>query len=258
MTVTCRMLQNLMALALLLVLAGLAGAAESPKPPDAPVNPPKIPNVPVNSQALQILSRACEALSSAKALSYHAEINFDSVLPSDIKLQFAAAMDVATQRPDQLAVDYASDLGGKRLWYDGKTVTVFDPAHMTYATVAAPDSIDKMLEQFAKRNVSIPLEGFDFTHPYERIRGNLLHGTYVGVGDVDGVDCDHLAFMQKGSRLADLDRARKAAPAPQGRHHLHISAHGATVLGAAVALELRSEVPGRILCSADSQECDAN
>jgi hypothetical protein len=215
MTVTRRVLHNLMALVLFLVLAGLAGAAQSPEPPKpsqtpvsapetaaepAPKVAPKAANVPVSPHALQILNRACEVLSSAKAFTYHAEINFDSVLPSDVKLQFAAEMDVALQRPDHLAISYASDLGAKRVWYDGKSVTVVDPAHMTYATAAAPDTIDGMFEQFAKeKNVSIPLEGFDFSHPCQRIRANLIHGTYVGVGDVDGVDCDHLAFLQKSA-----------------------------------------------------------
>jgi len=180
----------LIATALLAVIAGPAGAAEKSKPA-------KPVAVSVNPYALQVLDKACTLLESAKALSYHAEINFDSVLPSGVKLQFAAAMDVAIQRPDHLAVSYASDLGGKRLWYDGKTMTLLDPAHMTYATVAAPASIDAMFEQFAKKKVSIPLEGFDFSHPCERIRGKLIRGTFVGVGDVDSADCDHLAFMQK-------------------------------------------------------------
>ncbi len=206
MTTRHHLLRTLIALALVVVLAGLAGAVESPKPvqspkaPSAPVKPARIPTIPVNPHALEILSRVCEVLSSAKAFTYHAEINFDSVLPSDVKLQFAAAMDVAIQRPDHLAVTYASDLGGKRVWYDGKTVTVLDPAHMTYATAPAPPSIDRMFEEFAReKNVSLPLEGFDFSKPCERIRPTLLHGTYVGVGDVDGVDCDHLAFMEKSN-----------------------------------------------------------
>jgi hypothetical protein len=187
----------MMTVAVLLVLAGLAGAAPFPKSAKFAAMA-KARNAPVSPQALRILNRVCEVLSSAKSLSYHAEINFDSALPSDVKLQFAAAMDVALQRPDRLAVSYASDLGGKRVWYDGKSLTVLDPAHLTYATVAAPPSIDEMLEKFAQRNnMSIPLEGFDFSHPCARIQGNLIHGTYVGVGDVDGVDCDHLAFMQK-------------------------------------------------------------
>jgi hypothetical protein len=197
---TRRVLQNLMVLALFLVLVSLAAAAESSKPPNASVKSPKTPNVPVNPYALQILNRACGVLSSAKAFTYHAEINFDSVLPSYVKLQFAAEMDVAIERPDHLAVSYASDLGAKRVWYDAKSVTVLDPAHMTYATVAAPPTIDQTLDQFAReKNVSLPLEGFDFSKPCERIRPDLIHGTYVGVGDVDGIDCDHLAFIQKGA-----------------------------------------------------------
>jgi hypothetical protein len=200
MLMTRRVLPNLIGLALLLFLAGLAGAAESSKPPNAPSKSPMIPNVPVNPHALQILNRACEVLSSAKAFTYHAEINFDSVLPSDVKLQFAAEMDMAIERPDHLVVSYASDLGAKRVWYDGKSVTVLDPTQMTYATAAAPATIDEMLEQFAReKNVSLPLEGFDFSKPCQRIRPNLIHGTYVGVGDVDGVDCDHLAFIQRGA-----------------------------------------------------------
>jgi hypothetical protein len=185
--------RSLISAALIVVIAGSGGAAEKAKTAQT-AKPAKVL---INPNALRILEQTCTMLSSAKAFSYHAEINFDSVLPSGVKLQFAAAMDVAIQRPDRLAVSYASDLGGKRLWYDGKTVTVLDPAHLTYAMAAAAPSIDQMFEQFARKNVSIPLEGFDFSHPCERIRSKLVHGTYVGVGDVNGTDCDHLAFLQK-------------------------------------------------------------
>jgi hypothetical protein len=71
---------------------------------------------------------------------------FDQVLRSGVKLQFAGALDYAVHRPNELAVDYQSDLGGKRLWYDGKSVTLLDVPHKMYASVAAPDSIDAMME----------------------------------------------------------------------------------------------------------------
>ncbi len=205
-----RVRRILIAVALIAMAAGPAGAAEKSKPAAKPV---KRAAVAINPYAMQVLDKACTLLDSAKALSYHAEINFDSVLPSGVKLQFAAAMEVAIQRPDHLAVSYASDLGGKHLWYDGKNITLLDPAHLTYTTVAAPPSIDRMFEQFAKKKVSIPLEGFDFSHPCERIRGKLLRGTYVGVGDADGIDCDHLAFMQKETDWQIwIERGKQAVP----------------------------------------------
>jgi hypothetical protein len=152
----------------------------------------------IDPLARQVLDGACTLLSSAKTVTYHAEINFDSVLPSHVKLQYAAALDAAIERPNRLAISYKSDLGAKEIWYEGKTLTILDPAHRAYASVAAPDSTDAMLTQAAEeKNLSIPMEGFDFSHPCERIYGDIQRGKYVGINDVGGVDCDHLAFSQR-------------------------------------------------------------
>jgi hypothetical protein len=152
----------------------------------------------IEPQVAAVLDRACALLSSHKLVSYHAEIDFDSVLPSLVKLQYAAAMDVALERPNRLAISYQSDLGAKRIWYNGKTLTIFDSPHMAYASVAAPDSIDAMLAHVAEeKNLSIPLKGFDVSNPCEPVYKAVLRSKYVGLNDVAGVDCDHLAFIQK-------------------------------------------------------------
>jgi uncharacterized protein DUF2092 len=88
-------------------------SAASPASPQAPqaTLPPNI-----DSRADQLLGRSCDDLGSSKAFTFHAEITFDQVLPSNVKLQFAAAAEYAVQRPDQLAVEFHSDLGGKQIW----------------------------------------------------------------------------------------------------------------------------------------------
>ena len=151
----------------------------------------------IDPEVGQALDRACRVLSSAKTVTYHAEITFDSVLPSHVKLQYAAELDAAIKRPNRLAIRYRSDLGAKDIWYDGKTLTIFDSDHGAYADTPAPDSTDAMLLQAAKEtNLSIPLEGFDFDNPCKRVYGLIQRGKYVGLHDVGGVTCDHLAFIQ--------------------------------------------------------------
>ena len=113
----------------------------------------------IDAQVRKVLDNVCHELSSARTATYHAEITFDSVLPSGVKLQYAAAMDTAIKRPDRLAISYKSDLGAKAIWYDGKTLTVYDPAHRAYASVAAPDSIDAMFRQVADEKESIDSTG---------------------------------------------------------------------------------------------------
>ena len=166
-----------------------ASPATSPAPPAAP--PPN-----VDPRAEQLLNRACDDLSSSKAFTFHAEITFDKVLPSDVKLQFAAAADYAVQRPDQFAVDFHSDLGAKEIWYSGTNFTILDPPHMVYASTEVPPSIDEMMEQLETRNLSIPLADLAYSHPCQMFSKGVIYAAYIGVNDVAGEDCDHLAFAK--------------------------------------------------------------
>jgi hypothetical protein len=116
----------------------------------------------VAPMADQVLTKACGLLSSSDSFSFHADILFDQLLPSQVKVQFAAAMDYAVQRPDELAVVYDSDIGAKRIWYHGKTLTVYDPPHGVYATATVPDSIEDMFEYVAQNyHLTMPLADLD-------------------------------------------------------------------------------------------------
>jgi hypothetical protein len=163
-----------------------------------PVSPPAsaAPTPQIAPLANKLMTQACALLGSAKAFTFHAEINFDEALPSDVKLQFAGAMDFALQRPGELAVDYRSDLGAKELWYQNGALTIFDPAHMVYASAAMPPLIKGMLDEQAavKNNLTIPRSDLAYSEPCQRIGKQVIFGGYVGVNDVNGIACDHLAF----------------------------------------------------------------
>ncbi len=187
-------------LTMVLGLTVMTRSAPGAEPAAVPSPLPKTTQTPpaIEPQVEQVLNRACTELSAAKEFSYHAEITFDSVLPSLVKLQYSAAMDAAVVRPNRLAINYQSDLGAKRIWYNGKTLTILDPPHMAYASVAVPDSIDAMLAQVAnEKNLSIPLKGFDVSNPCAVVYKDVLRSKYVGLNDAAGVDCDHLAFIQE-------------------------------------------------------------
>lgn len=182
-----------------------SGGSSGPSPVAASANAPaktssapgSAPSPAIDPQVRTVLDKVCHELSSARTVTYHAEITFDSVLPSGVKIQYAAAMDTAIQRPDHLAISYRSDLGAKVIWYDGKTLTIYDPAHRAYATIAAAASIDAMFRQVAdEKNLSIPLENLDFNDECGRAYRDIQRGKFIGINDVDGTDCVHLGFIQ--------------------------------------------------------------
>jgi hypothetical protein len=190
----------------------------APVPTSAPIqNAPAVQASPapeIDPLAAKLLSRTCETLGAADAFSFHAEVLFDQVLPSAVKVQFAGAIDFAIQRPDELAIDFHSDLGGKELWYRKNTVTIFDRPHMMYASLTVPDSIDEMLDRVSElHNLRLPLSNLAYSDPCLRMRKQILFGTYVGVNDVNGVGCDHLAFSSAKIDLQIwLDRSTNPVP----------------------------------------------
>jgi len=191
-----------------------AAAAESAPAPTAvpPSSQGGMP--PIAPAADKLLAETCRVLGSADAFTFHAEVLFDQVLPSAVKVQFAGEINFALQRPDELAIDYQSDLGGKRLWYQNDTLTIFDQPHQLYARIKVPGSIDAMLDKVAEMHrLTIPLSNFAYSEPCLRLRKQIIFGTYIGVNDVNGVACDHLAFS---SRDIDfqlwLDRSAKPVP----------------------------------------------
>src|SRR5579862_2965246 len=178
----------------------------------APPAPAAVPSI--DPHADELLSKTCAALGTADAFSFHAEILFDKVLPHAVKVQYAAEMNFALQRPDQLMVDYHSDLGGKQLWYQGGTLTIFDEPHQMYASMKVPSSIDTMLDQVEqKQHLTMPLSNLAYSDPCQRIRKQIIFGSYIGVNDVNGVDCDHIAFSSSNIDLQLwLDRSEKPVP----------------------------------------------
>jgi hypothetical protein len=152
----------------------------------------------VTADADQLLQEASAYLASASQFTFHADITFDHVLPSGQNLQFSASEDVALLRPGRLYVEWSGDLGNRQFWYDGTSVTLYDPSSPFYASESAPADIDGMLDKvLSQLDFSPPLSDFLYSHPYDRVRANVQFGIDLGLTDVGGRSCHALAFVEK-------------------------------------------------------------
>jgi hypothetical protein len=182
------------------VIAALA-AAPGVSAQTGPAAPAAVSNAAasvVAEQADRLLKEVGDYIGSAEQFTFHADITFDHVLPSGQKLQFSAAEKVVLQRPGRLYVEWNGDLGARQFWYDGKSVTLYDPAMPFYAREAAPPEIDSMLDQLVpKLDFAPPLADFLYRDPYKSVRGNIQYGFDLGQNGVNGRTCRTLAFVEK-------------------------------------------------------------
>jgi hypothetical protein len=152
----------------------------------------------VAAQANRLLKDMSNYIGSAEQFTFHADVTFDHVLPSGQKLQYSSSEDVALQRPGRLYVQWSGDLGDRRFWYDGTSITLYDPATPFYASESAPPEMDAMLGKLVTQlNFSPPLVDFLYSDPYRSVHGNVQYGIDLGLTSVGGRRCQAFAFVEK-------------------------------------------------------------
>ena len=149
-----------------------------------------------------LLRQMSEELKKAGAFRFHAQINFDDVLVSGQKLQYAGAVDVTVRRPDGVIVDYRDDLSAKRFWYDGKAGTLLDVVHEKYSKADLPGDIDAAVDRLQERyGLALPLADLISSDHFEVLEERALAWGYVGVHDVEGTPAHHIAIVGEDADL---------------------------------------------------------
>lgn len=175
-----------------------AAAASAPGKESAPAVSQKVQAPIIAAEVDRMMRDTSDYLKAAQQLSFHAEINHDDLLPTGQKVQLAASYDVAVRRPDRVYTEYWGDVGGRRFWYDGKTITLYDPDLGVYASEPARPTIDATLEHIIKvLGFTPPLSDLMTSDPYATLRKNVLFGFDVGATQVEGVRCHHFAFVER-------------------------------------------------------------
>jgi len=156
----------------------------------------------IDPQASAILKRSMDYLAGLKAFSVDAHSTLEATLTSGQKLQFDSASTVTLQRPDKLVARRGKgDVVNQAYYYDGKTLTLYNPDQKYYATVKAPPTIEQALD-FARDTLDVvaPASDLLYRDAYAMLMQDTTVGFVVGKSFVGGVRCDQLAF-----RKADVD-----------------------------------------------------
>lgn len=162
---------------------------------DTDATPEKVAPV-VEEQADIVLRQMAEYLGTARAYTFHAEITTEDVILSNIKIQTTASLDIGLRRPNGLYAEYAGDISQRRLWFDGEHFTLLDGVHNVYGELEVPTSLEKTLKELRdKYDSRIPMSFLVINNAYTEIIEKVKFGFYIGLRNVQGTRCHHLAFV---------------------------------------------------------------
>ena len=153
----------------------------------------------IGPRAELILRAMSDYMKSVEQFSFQGKISFDDTLPTGQKIQYSAEIMTAVRRPDRTYTERLGDMGNKRFWYDGKRATVVDGSLGVYATVEdVPGELGALMDNLVEKyDFAPPLADLMYPDFYEAVIEEVQFGFYVGLHDVEGVRCHHLAFVTK-------------------------------------------------------------
>jgi len=173
-------------------------AAKAEQQPAAQPDNPAAPPAPIIEQhALDRLKQMSEKLASTKAFTFHANSFIEVPAVTGQFLTFFTDSDVALQRPNKLRADVSGDVPSFQLYFDGANFSAFDPYKNLHSVSDPLATIDEMLNYVTtKAHINFPSADFMYSDPYAVMTKNLTHAIVVGPSRVNGVPCEHFAYME--------------------------------------------------------------
>jgi hypothetical protein len=149
----------------------------------------------ISPEAQRLLKASTDFLAKQQRFSVDTRITLEIVLKSEQKIEFNHTARQSVQRPNKLRAERTGDLVNQVFVYDGKSLTLYNPQDKVYAQVAAPDTLEGMLD-FARTKLDIVAPAGDLLYKdaYDILLDGVTEGFVVGKAVIEGVRCDHLAF----------------------------------------------------------------
>ena len=153
--------------------------------------------VAIDPQAEKILRRMTDYLSGLKRFSVRTQVTLEDLLESGHRVDFDISTRVLISRPNKLRAERKGDVIDQIFYYDGKTLTLYNPADKVYAAIRAPGTIEDMLH-FAHDSLGLGLPAADLVHQnaFPLLMKDVTNAVVVGKAFINGVKCDHLLFSR--------------------------------------------------------------
>ena len=177
------------------LLSLLSGSAYSQQAPAKP--PPQ--SAGIDPGAVKVLRGMTDYLGGLKQFSVVALNMREDMLISDHRVDYEVTSKVIVSRPNKFKVERTGHLAGQIFYYDGTTVTLYNPSDKVYASIPAPATIDEMLD-FGRESLGLgyPISDLVYRNAFPLLMQDVTLALMIGKEVIGGVECEHLLFSRPG------------------------------------------------------------
>jgi len=147
--------------------------------------------------ANQILKSMSDYLATQKAISAAFDSALEVMTPQGEKIQFNSSGTLLLQRPNEIRLTRTGGYADVELLLDGKTATLYGKNLNSYVQLDGVSSVDQLIDTLRDRGMSIPGADLLLGNVYETLSADVIEAKHIGLGVINGVECEHLAFRNK-------------------------------------------------------------
>jgi len=151
----------------------------------------------VDPTATRILQSMTDYLGSLQQFSVHTQNTLEDLLDSGQRIDVDISASIIISQPNKLRAERKGELLDQIFYYDGKTLTLYNPSAKVFATEPAPATIEEMLDYTRESlGLIIPAADLIYRNAYPLLMQGVTSATVVGKTVIDGAVCNHLAFSR--------------------------------------------------------------
>ena len=153
----------------------------------------------VDPVAVDLFENALDYLSTLKQFSVRAQSTMEDLIQTGHRVDFEISSSVTISRPNKIHIERHGLNLGQIFYYNGQTLTLYNPSEKVYATEAAPGTIEDMFHSARDAyGISVPVSDLLYSDAFSLLMEEVNYAVVIGKEMVGEVQCDHLLFSRPG------------------------------------------------------------
>lgn len=150
-----------------------------------------------------VLAGMNATLDNARSLQFKAQVVYDEIEPSGVKVKRTEYQEVTIQRPNKLHTVVVEGNGTVReSWYDGATFTIARPLEGVYAQLEIAVGIDELLEVLGDDyDLNLPTVDLLYSDADTFFEHNLISAHHVGSVSFNDRTLDQISLETTGGDI---------------------------------------------------------
>jgi hypothetical protein len=123
----------------------------------------------------------------------------EDLLDSGHRVDFDVSANVIMSRPNKIRAERKGELIDQIFYYNGKTLTLYNPTDEVYATEPAPGTFEGLFKFMSESlGFLVPVSDLVYPDAFPLLMRDVTYAAVLGKAFIGGVKCDHLLFSRPG------------------------------------------------------------